>query len=250
MQINSCCKKWIEYGKCIVMWYSIRKSAEIVKTCVKTSFYMRHKILDCIGTFMGTGDVDGVVEMDETIVAESFKCNHRKSGFLMPRRARKRSQKRGISNEQICIATAIDRNNNNIFEMVCKGRVGYKDLERLYGGHIDNEAIICTDSHKSYIRFGKDLNLDHKRIMRDHYKNGIYNINHVNSLHSQFKKWMKKFNGVSTKFLANYLHWFKWMQCFKNDKDIIKSKNIIVQSTTNFVDTRIVNYKDRKPIFR
>jgi len=44
----------------------------------------------------------------------------------------------------------------------------------------------CTDSRKSYIRFGRDLNLDHKRIMRDHYKNGIYHINHVNSLRSQF----------------------------------------------------------------
>jgi len=32
--------------------------------------------------------------------------------------------------------------------MVCKGRIGYKDLERLYSGHIDNEAIICTDVTK------------------------------------------------------------------------------------------------------
>jgi len=32
----------------------------------------------------------------------------------------------------------------------------------------------------------RNLNLDHKRIMRYHYKNGIYHINHVNSLHSQF----------------------------------------------------------------
>lgn len=246
-------EKWIEYAKCIVMGYSIRKSAEIIEVCVKTSFYMRHKILDCIGTFMGTGDVDGVVEMDETFVAESFKGNHKKSGFSMPRKIHKRGKeikKRGISNEQICIATAIDRNNNIILEMVCKGRVGYKDLERLYNGHIDNGAIICTDSHKSYIRFGRNLNLDHKRIMRDHYKNGIYHINHVNSLHSQFKKWMVRFNGVSTKFLSNYLHWFKWLQCFKDDKDIMKSKNIIVHSTTDFVDTRIATYKGREPVFR
>ena len=196
-------EKWVKYAKCMVMGCSLRKSAENVEVCVKTSFYMRHKILDCIGTFMGTGDVDGVVEMDETFVAESF-----------------------------------------------KGKVGYKDLERLYNGHIADESIICTDSHKSYIRLGRELNLDHKLIMRDHYKNGIYHINHVNSLHSQFKKWIKKFNGVSTKFLSNYLHWFKWEQCFKDDKDIIKSKNIIVQSTTDFVYTRIITYKGREPIFR
>jgi hypothetical protein len=41
----------------------------------------------------------------------------------MPRRARKRGKEitiRGISNEQICVATAIDRNNNIILEMICK----------------------------------------------------------------------------------------------------------------------------------
>lgn len=41
---------------------------------------MRHKILDAVRIFMGIGDVDGVVEMDETFVAESFKGNHKKSG--------------------------------------------------------------------------------------------------------------------------------------------------------------------------
>jgi len=39
---------------------------------------------------MGTGDVDGVVEMDEPFVDESFKCNNKKSRFLMPRHSRKR----------------------------------------------------------------------------------------------------------------------------------------------------------------
>ena len=34
------------------------------------------------------------------------------------------------------------------------------------------------------------------------------------------------------------------------DVDIIKSKNIIIHSKTNFVDTRIVTYKGREPIFR
>jgi hypothetical protein len=41
---------------------------------------------------MGTGDVDGVVETDETFVAQSFKGHHKKSGFLMPRHSRKRGE--------------------------------------------------------------------------------------------------------------------------------------------------------------
>jgi hypothetical protein len=106
--------------------------------------------------FMGIGSVDGIVEMDETFIAESFKGNHRKSGFYMPRPARKRGgevKKRGISSEQVCVATAIDRNGDLIMEMVCKGRVSHINLERLYNGHINEDSIICTDSHKSYIQF-------------------------------------------------------------------------------------------------
>ena len=43
-------------------------------------------------------------------------------------------------------------------------------------------------------------------------------------------------------------HWFKWLQYFNEDKEIIKSKNILVHSTTTFVDTKIVQYKGREPI--
>lgn len=197
---------------------------------------------------MGIGDVDGVVEMDETFFPLSYKGNHKRSGFKMPRPARKRGkqvQLRGISREQVCVASALDRNGNIILESVCTGRIGYKDLERLYTGRIDENSIICTDSHKSYLRFAKDLHLDHKRIMRGHFKNGIYHINHINSLHSRLKLWMAKFKGVSTKYLPNYLSWYKWIESFSKEKDAIKTKNMLIHSATPFVDTKIVNFKLR-----
>lgn len=72
--------------------------------------FLQHKFLDCIRAF-----IDGIVEMEETFVTEFFKYNHKKSGFKMLRPARERGKqvkKRGISNEQICIATVIDRGRN------------------------------------------------------------------------------------------------------------------------------------------
>lgn len=85
-------EKWIEYVKVMIIGLSIRKNAKAVGVCVKTSFYMRHKVLDFIRTFMGVGDVDGVVEIDETFIAESYKGNHKKSGFIIPRPSRKRGK--------------------------------------------------------------------------------------------------------------------------------------------------------------
>ncbi|HAX73777.1 MAG TPA: hypothetical protein DCY20_09680 [Firmicutes bacterium] len=78
--------------ECMVAGFSVRKCAEIVGVCVKTSFYMRHRILDAIRLFLGVGHVEGVVEMVETFFAESFKGNHRKSGFSMSRKPHKRGK--------------------------------------------------------------------------------------------------------------------------------------------------------------
>ncbi len=63
----------------------------------------------------------------------------------------------------------------------------HKELERLYKGRIGDSSILCTDSHKSYIKFATDFNLEHKRIKTGKHKEGIYHIQHINSLHSNLK---------------------------------------------------------------
>lgn len=65
--------KWLKYAKCMLNGYYIRKSAEIVVMNIATSFYSRHKIINCISTFLDIGSVDGVIEADEVFFAESFK---------------------------------------------------------------------------------------------------------------------------------------------------------------------------------
>ena len=204
--------------------YSIRKSAKIVEINIATSFFWRHKILDCISTFLGKGYVDGVVEADEVFFAESFKGTKPSN---MPRHSRKRGKqvkKRGISKEQVCITTAIDRQGNLIMELACKGRITSNELETLYDGHMANGSILCTDSHKSYIQ-------------------------HINALHSNLKKWINRFNGVATKYISNYIKWFKWLQIFDTDKEIIKAKNFMVQSNVTHSYIKIKDLKNRESMY-
>ena len=237
--------KWLKYAKCMIMGLSIRKSAKIVGINIATSFFWRHKILDCISAFLGTGHVDGLIEADEVFFAENFKGT---KTINMPRESHKRGKsikKRGISKEQICVATALDRQGNLIIEPLCKGRMTYKELENLYKGHIGENSILCTDSHKSYIRFATDFNLDHKRIKTGKHKEDIYHIQHINSLHSNLKRWMRRFNGVASKYISNYMHWFKWLKIFENDKDSIKTKNFIVQSNVVYAYTKVKDFKLR-----
>ncbi len=53
---------------------------------------MRHRILDTVSTNLGISNISGIVEMDETYLPESFKGNHKKSGFKMSRAPRKRGK--------------------------------------------------------------------------------------------------------------------------------------------------------------
>ena len=69
----------------MILGFSIRKSAKACDVSVKTSFYMRHRILDAIRNYQGIGEVSGVVEMDETFLPELFKGNHKsiKMAFII-----------------------------------------------------------------------------------------------------------------------------------------------------------------------
>lgn len=97
----------------------------------------------------------------------------------------------------------------------------------LYDNRLDKDAILCTDSHKSYIGFAIKLGLKHKQIPRGKHMLGIYHIQHTNPLHSCLKDFVDLFRGVSTKYLGNYLYWFKWLQHFKDEKETIKGQSSV-----------------------
>ncbi|ERJ11855.1 IS1595 family transposase [Haloplasma contractile] len=206
-----------------------------------TAFYWRQKILDAIKQFVRRGDVDGLVEAGETFFLESFKRQHKKNKqFKMPRKVHKRggqARTRGISKEYVCVSTAIDRKGNIIVEMTNKGRVSSDNLKRLYKHHSEEESIVCTDSHRSYDRLTKDLKLTHVKLKGSKIKEGIYHIQRVNSFYSKLKKWIGRFNGVSTKHVSNYLGWFKWLEIFKEEKEKVKMRYLFLPSNQHYTNT-------------
>lgn len=223
--VISCSKKpldrWVQYAKSMIRGDSIRKSAKDVGINIATSFFWRHKLLDALREYVKIGHVDGVIEADETFFRESFKGNHSKSKtFVMPRKPYKNGQKankRGISSEQVCVGVAKDRTGNVVADIICKGRMTAKKLEKFYANSLEPQSILCTDSHKSYIRFTKNFKLEHIRIKPKKHKEGIYHINNANSYHKEMKEWFIRFHGVATKYLNNNLY-------FLNGSNVLRMK--------------------------
>jgi hypothetical protein len=48
----------------------------------------------------------------------------------------------------------------------------------------------------------------------------------LSNCHHHIKKWMNRVNGVATKYINNYIKWFKWLQIFDTDKEMIKAKTL------------------------
>lgn len=103
---------WMAYAECFALMLPLRECAGRCGVCLKTAWTMRHRLIECLKEYspafhVGQGQA---CELDETYFPESFKGNHSKGSFTLPRKARHRGKqvhKRGLSREQICVMTGI-----------------------------------------------------------------------------------------------------------------------------------------------
>lgn len=192
----------------------IKKQLSINK---KTAFDWRHKILASLEESK-KANFSGIVESDETFFLQSDKG--RKG---LDRKGRKRgsnSASRGISDDQVAVIVTADRKGEVDMKVAKLGRIRKADIENAIGNRIEKDSILCTDGHVSYKGFAKDNQLSLvvlRADLKQHVKKGIYHIQNVNSLHNRVKKWIDStFWGVSTKYLQNYLNWYRIQETFKN----------------------------------
>ena len=250
-------KVWIEYIGCMMAGYSIRKCAEICNINIATSFFWRHKILDALATAVGVGDLEGLVEADETFFrynrkgnftkVRSYKKGVRTSTGRTTKQAKKK--KRGLSRDQVAVGTALDRLGNLKMGLICTGRLQYPALKRFYQGHISANSTLCTDSAHGYANLSEELHLNHIKIESGKRKKDIYHIQHINSLHSRLKAFMSDFKGVATKHLQNYLYWFKFIELFKSERESIKIERAYVLSQANYTDCSVASIRTRTAAF-
>ena len=196
-----------EYIELFSQGLSLRKIVKKMdkKISYPTSFYWRHKILEVMKNFDNHDKLEGIVEADETYFEESQKGSRH-----MTRKARKRgfsSEKRivGLSHNKVCVLTALDRQKHSFNKPVGYGKVN-KDQVAILQHRINDNSILITDGDRSY-KVLKDIRL--KQLKFGKPMNKVYHLNNINNFHSHLKKFMIRFNGVATKYLDNYVNYFR-----------------------------------------
>ncbi len=124
------------------------------------------------------------------------------------------------------VVTAVEPKGDKIFRVVETKRLTEANITKALDGKLQNGTILITDNHPSYKAFGKtNTELTHKTVKaKEHFdKNdrGIH-LQTVNQTHKQIWQFIGKFNGVSTKYLQNYLNWYAHEGKIEENKAVIK----------------------------
>ena len=214
--------KWQSYLNCMQQGMSIKKTAKEVGICIQTSFDWRHKILSVLNDEIPEKLI-GRVECDEL----ELPLNNKGERHLS-RKARKRSSDfiRNTATKEVTtvqVLSAIDENNQTYFKAIETKRITAKHLNKTIGKKLDKNVTLITDKHPSYRPFVKSKpTIRHKTVKSNEHVNKEdkkVNLQKINNQHKQLRQFMDKFNGVSSKYLQNYLNWYaygKKMESFAN----------------------------------
>ena len=214
---------------------SIRKTAAKTELNKNTIFLLRHKVLASLAERRKNTKLKGNTEADETYESINLKGTKK---INMPRlskpRATKGGSKRGISNHQVCIASAIDENDNLFLEIVGTGPITSEQVTNVFKNKIDKISVLITDCKSSYEKFAKENNIKLEQVKSGTYvNNNGYNLSNINSLHSELATFLATFKGVSTKHLQHYLDWFCFQKLINYTTEVLKQPITIMKKLLN-----------------
>lgn len=219
-------EKWQSYLDLMERGVSIKKIAKKLEISIQTSFDWRHKILSSLEQFIPE-ELTDTVECDEMEFPLSNKGEKN-----LKRKPRKRANdfKRNKNKDEIStvqVVTAVERRTGKkFFKVVETKRLTKKQISLALDGKLGSNTILVTDKHHSYKSYAKDNeNIKHKRLLaKDHVDKNDKSINlqKVNNVHSQVRDFIKPFNGVSSKYLQNYLNWYAYKNQINNHKSTLK----------------------------
>ena len=200
---------WAAHAQTLVEGISLRKVAERIGVDLTTAFRWRHRFLQAPKALKAKR-LEGTVEADETYFLYS-----EKGARGLGRPARKRggvAKKRGLSDEQVPVLIARDRNAATTDEIL-KDR-STRSIAAVLEPVVAKSAILVSDGAQAYRAFANQAGLPHVALNLSAGERtwGIYhiqNIQNVNNYGSRLKTWMRRFNGVATKYLDSYLGWHR-----------------------------------------
>jgi len=199
---------WVDYLDSMVDSTTIRKAARKLGVATATAFRWRHRFL-ALGKDDRVAQLRGIAEADEMFMRESHKGARNLD--RPPRKRGGKATKRGMSNEQVCILIVRDRSGQTLDFVPGRGPVTVAQLHTHLAGRLAPDVLLVSDGHAAYRTFARQAGITHQfvNVRAGERVRGAVHVQNVNGYHSRFRGWLRKFNGVATRYLSNYLGW-RW----------------------------------------
>jgi transposase-like protein len=246
---------WVGYARCMMDSLSLRECATRCNVSLKTSFFMRHRITECMEGCLGPFAVGEAcsAEIDEVYLRESFKGNHsQKERFTMPRKPKRRKGdgvRSGTSKDQICVMTGISDRGDIFLEVAAMGRLTRETAERVLQEKVFKGAIISTDDHHAYRGVLREIGVAaHWRYKASDRSYGV--INAVNALHSRLKDFLKRFKGVSSRWVESYLIWLRWTESLRIRNNRERAERAVAHAVSGYYQTKIRDCWEKPYLFQ
>lgn len=184
--------------------------------------------------------VGNEVEMDEKYTPYSHKGT-KIEGIKSKHRGTPAS-KRGLSNEQVCIITAIQRFGHTIARTLNYGKPTSLNLLR-FGDCLEANSFVMLDGSNSYNELLESKNCTKKVLINHESYDKFNHLNTVNSFHKIIEEKLEKYRGVASKYINRYNALFVMQRETQDMDNIEKLQYVLLRLKNIYKITRIKDLK-------
>ena len=166
-----------------------------------TVWRMRMKLLHALEHLVSDVKLSDEIELDEKYLQNSHKGVQIEG---VPSRHRgEPASKRGLSDEQICLSSGVQRAGKSFVQATNTGNPSGEDIMKI-ADHIAERSMVWIDGKTAYNQL-IDLKRCECRVVGDHSSyTSVDHLNNVNSFHSMIEGWYQCYRGVASKYLNRY----------------------------------------------
>jgi transposase-like protein len=203
-------ERWLLYSEALLEGLTVRQAARRCGIHKNTSFRWRHRFLR-LPAETKAEHLQGIAEADETYFP--YSCKGQRHLDRPPRQRGHAIHARGTGSEQVPVLIVRDRSGATAdFQLTAATTA---EIEPPLRAVLAPDAILCSDGASVYRAVAQHLHLTHRPINLSagiRVIAGVYHVQNVNAYDSRLKGWMRRFHGVATKYLENYLGWRRWLE--------------------------------------
>lgn len=177
--------KWIKFVEYVIERKSLRFCAKKLEISLATAFYWRHKVLHGLTFDSVPNRLSGNVYMAKKLIAENFKgCRNINTNVR----------------HNIWVVGAKGVEDTMLAKPISRGFWDFPIFNRIIYPIIDKKAYIIPYGDRYISIVAEKHNKKRKKEVTDE--------NRIKFFHNNLGKWLKKYCGVATKYLEEYLSIF------------------------------------------